>query len=112
VPAASPVSWVVAQRGETKMLCEEDGAGLFGTPEVKDTAEMDGDAPLEAVMRDGYWFLPADLGGSAPIAYRGYDEDGELVHYQRSPSRQSQVRDCCGSTVTVTGRTKMPPSSS
>lgn len=102
-----PVSWVVAQRGEIKMLCEEDGAGLFGTPEVKDTTGMDddvvpkvvahfgeysdavsqviihragGDAPLEAVMRDGYWYLPADLRGSAQIAYRGYDGDGELIY--------------------------------
>jgi hypothetical protein len=99
-------SMLIAERGATKMFCDTytGHAMLFGTSEVKSSPYLRGpvspiDASFgrhtpdvervtvqysagpqqEAVMKDGYWFLPGtDSGG--PAAYRGYDASGDLVY--------------------------------
>lgn len=102
-----PATWVVAQHGETGMLCDNYGAAPFGmsedetsphvigdvaprvarnfgqySPAVKQVTvqRAGGDSPLEAVMREGFWYLPINMGDSPPVAYRGYGADGELVY--------------------------------
>ena len=99
-------SMLIAERGATKMFCDTylGGAMLFGTPEVKSTPYLRGavsteDASFgrytsdvdrvtvqhsggpqqEAVMKDGYWFLPGDESGE-PAVYRAYDDSGELIY--------------------------------
>jgi hypothetical protein len=99
-------SMLIAERGATKMFCDTylGGAMLFGTPEVKGTpylrgavstedasfgrytsdvdrvtVQYSGGPQQEAVMKDGYWFLPRDESGE-PAAYRAYDDSGELIY--------------------------------
>lgn len=99
-------SMLIAERGATKMICETytGSAMLFGTSEVKSspylrgpvspidasygrytpdvervTVQHSGGPQQEAVMKDGYWFLPGSEPGE-PAAYRGYDASGNLVY--------------------------------
>jgi hypothetical protein len=101
---AERVGWVIAETGEAKMVCDSQGASLFDGPDSKtglsrdvpiDTLEVggfgtyghdvskvtvqrDGQLEQEAVMRDGYWYLPVpeeDL----RVAVRAYADDDQLV---------------------------------
>ncbi|HEX6339380.1 MAG TPA: hypothetical protein VFZ85_20675 [Jiangellaceae bacterium] len=99
-------SMLIAERGATKMFCETytGHAMLFGTSEVKSspylrgpvspidasfgrhtsdvervTGQYSGGPQQEAVMKDGYWFLPGTDSGE-PVAYRGYDASGDLIY--------------------------------
>ena len=102
--ADRPASVVVAERGDTKMLCRDGSAMLFGTSEVKGTTylrgavsweeayfgrhipnvhrvtvQLPGGPEQEAVMRDGSWFLPFYESWDS-AAYRAYDDRGELIY--------------------------------
>lgn len=98
-------SLVIAERGDTKMQCTPRGASLFGTPDVKGTSYLRGEVSwnsvtfgryvsevdritiqfsggpaYEAVMKNGYWYLPGHEASSGPVAHRGYGADGEVVY--------------------------------
>jgi hypothetical protein len=99
-------SMLIAERGATKMFCDTytGGAMLFGTSEVKGapylrgavsiedaafgrytsdvdqvTVQYSGGPQQEAVMKDGYWFLPRNESREL-AAYRAYDDSGELIY--------------------------------
>lgn len=84
-------TFVVAKRGDDKLACARHGAGLFGNAAAKDTPKPQGGldelqngmgryvqpiakvtvqpengAEQEAVLRDGYWFLPMDDSADIP----------------------------------------------
>ncbi|WP_129670185.1 hypothetical protein [Phytoactinopolyspora endophytica] len=106
----TPVSWIVAENGDSKLLCELDSsgrfasAGIFGSAEAKDTpyltgpverkssgfglytsdvdrvtVQTSGGPEQDAIMRDGYWFLPLEENNTG-MALRAYDTDGEPIY--------------------------------
>ncbi|HEX6233422.1 MAG TPA: hypothetical protein VFZ63_09855 [Jiangellaceae bacterium] len=106
-----PMYMLIAERGSTKMLCDYTSAMLFGTAGVKGTpylrgevssenpyfgrytsnidritVQFSGEPQREAVMKDGYWYVPYEeaISGTdvmpSPAALRGYDASGELVY--------------------------------
>ncbi len=104
-PSGEEESLVIAERGDTKMECRARGAALFGTPDVKGspylrgpvsfnnmtfgryvaeveqiTVQPSGGPAYEAVLKNGYWFLPEALGNLDTPAIRGYDAAGERIY--------------------------------
>lgn len=123
-PSGEEESLVIAERGDTKMECRARGASLFGTPEVKGSpylrgpvsynnmtfgryvAEVDqvtvqpsGGPAYEAVLKNGYWFLPEALGNLDMPAVRGYDAAGERIYDSVTEDRDQCYTDPDGEEV-------------
>jgi hypothetical protein len=116
---------VIAERGDSKMECRAGGGSLFGTPEVKSspylrgpvsynnfkfgryvsdvdlvTVQPSGGPAYEAVMKNGYWFLPESLGiWQTQPAIRGYDAIGERVYDSVTEDRDQCYADPDGNEV-------------
>lgn len=125
---------VIAERGDTKMECRDGGAGLFGTPEAKSspylrgpvsynnmkfgryvsdvervTVQPSGSPAYEAVMMNGYWFLPESLEtGPMMPAIRGYDAAGERVYDSVTEDRDQCYTDPDGNEVVFYTGEEMP----
>jgi hypothetical protein len=127
-------SMLIAERGATKMFCDTyiGGAMLFGTSEVKGTpylrgavswedasfgrytsdvdrvtVQYSGGPQQEAVMKDGYWFLPRDESWE-PAAYRGYDGNGELIYDSTTADPDACYADPQGEEVIYYGTDEDP----
>jgi hypothetical protein len=124
---------VIAERGKTKLFCDTtSGAMLFGTSEVKSTPYLRGavswidlsfgrytsdvdrvtvqysNGPQqEAVMKDGYWFLPRNQSGEA-AAYRGYDDSGELIYDSTTIDPDACYADPDGEEIVIYGTNEDP----
>ena len=138
--SADPMFMVIAERGDTKMLCFDGGTLLFGTPDVKSTpylhgrvdgetrffgrhtAEVDritvhlsGEPQVEAIMKDGYWYLPYEraIWGTAktalgPAVFRGYDAHGELVYDSTTVDSDACYTDPDGKEIVLYGTDQDP----
>jgi hypothetical protein len=124
--------WVIAARGDTMMLCEDTGAALFGTTDVKGSAyligevhainqtfgrhvkavervtvQFSGGPEYAAVMRDGYWYLPDQSSNPGPVALRGY-RDGELIYSSIDTDPDTCYTDPDGTEITRYGADDSP----
>lgn len=116
---------VLAERGDRKMECRETGASVFGTPEVKSspylrgpvsynnykfgryvsdvdrvTVQPSGGPAYEAVLVNGYWFVPEALGiWQTPPAIRGFDAAGERIYDSIAEDRDQCYTDPDGTEV-------------
>jgi hypothetical protein len=58
---------------------EDASFGRYTSEVDRVTVQYSGGPQQEAVMKNGYWFLPRDESGD-PAAYRAYDDSGELIY--------------------------------
>lgn len=59
---------------------KDPGFGLYTSDIARVTVQASGGPEQDAVMRDGYWFLPVEDADHVTLALRGYDAEGDLVY--------------------------------
>lgn len=74
------------------IVSKDPGFGMYTSDIARVTVQESGGPEQDAIMRDGYWFLPVDDNDTNAVALRGYDAEGDVVY---DSTTDAPAQDAC-----------------